>query len=593
MIISLNRLEDNLSDECIPNEVLLYTVYTCGKKTNLTEVIKKREKVIKFIKNYKQHIVIEKNIIKKNHLELIVNYLTSEKKGWDEKKLLTSFSHMCSWNKNKEIKNIEDIKIGKKTNSDPLTYDIIMIYQLCKKKNINISVNDTIEIMFSKLLQHEKPVSPVFIEKPVSPVFIEKPVSPDPDLTVFDREKSLEYITENIHGCSNKMLYKIKEHIPLFTNYDFKNNIDLDIQEIVEKININYMIMKSFLTPIEAIIFGAKFFFIDLTKSTNPIAELKKFNLCKHNNEKYKPVMEDEFSKIYNKNNFSIYLDKFWKPNISELYSNKILQQLNIFENTDGSQKIDTRYKMYNFYPGDIKEGENTITFGIIGTDSIKTFTPPELSELFSSDSDFINPLERNICIPLCVIGKLINICKEFPENDKFTYLTEVINKIKSEQKIKDSSIDDIIEKYIFSSEKINKFIKKIFLLGLKSRGWKETEIYITSFTDIVGENINLESITKEAGYIIESISNWQDVSVRVILKRLPIITYSNSRKCGRYYRTVFLEKIYTLYDLLNYITTIDTEKKIIPVSYILMATANFYKHEVSNENIIDITNFS
>jgi len=177
------------------------------------------------------------------------------------------------------------------------------------------------------------------------------------------------------------------------------------IQQLSRNININYIIQKSILTNEEAVIYAAKFYFIDIRRVTRPMEFLDSFIRDKLD-------CEDPFVRRFNYNKNYFKLDKIWKEDIKYLYSSKTIENLKDYENCSTELELTEKINTDNFYHGDItfsdiENQKEIVSWGCISkSENIKILRLSDILQDFKRDLSF-GKYQKSIL-------KLYNICKEY-----------------------------------------------------------------------------------------------------------------------------------------------------------------------------------
>ena len=299
-----------------------------------------------------------------------------------------------------------NISFGIRTNKNPYSFDIIMLYQICTLLKINVEREDTFDILQQKFLDRK-----------------------------LSRHNIITNIRNNIFNLSDYNLLNISKFIS--HEYSDFNYDEDDLKCLSSKININYIINRSLLSKNEAVIYAAKFFSIDITDAKNPILVLNKLSKSEYDFD-----FEDTFSKNYKLNSEYYKLEKFWRKKINYLYTPKLISNLKKYESIEDSDDLDSFDKKYdekNFYQGRIPEihdfttDEDVVSYGILNKKELEILDLENINEYFLENNSF-GKYEKNI-------NKLSTLSKEL--NIK---LFDTINYIKTYCLIIDDNIKKIIK---------------------------------------------------------------------------------------------------------------------------------------------------
>jgi hypothetical protein len=154
MAFILNRSKTFNILEKIPNEVLSAIVYTCGSKVTPEEVSKKREEVIKFVREFNSsQINSDLNSLDKPGDYEKIAIFNGGKGRWTKESIVEAFKLIIQFNKNPII-DFDNFNIGFKDSRNIKNYDPIMIYQYCVCKQIPVKIDDTVDHMVEKIMNH-------------------------------------------------------------------------------------------------------------------------------------------------------------------------------------------------------------------------------------------------------------------------------------------------------------------------------------------------------------------------------------------------------------------------------------------------------
>lgn len=508
-------------NENTPLDVISYFLNTMSMQVETSEIEKKMKKIIKFSNEYENYIEIKDEMSPEDY-EKISTYLSNTNELWTVDNLMKSLRDLLNFEKNLRLENI---RIGVRTDKEPYKTDIIMIYKLCQTAGVETNRGDTIETLFQKFK----------------------------DLNL-DRKKMIVDIKNNLLDFSDYELIKINSFSEEKTE---KKKIEIDeIKEISENININYMINKILLTDTEAIVYASKFFSMDITDSMFPKKVLNKLS-C----DDYDFDFDDVFSKNYKINSDFYRMDKFWRKNISFLYSPKVIANLKKYESISNDDQKD-------FSELDNKLKENNFYFGRI----------PEIHSL-DDEKDIISYgvySEKNL-----EKINLINIYNEFNTNISFGKYTTNINKLLLISKEKDGHIyqkifdiiiyikkfgsvfDDNVRKMINSSEEEKTKFTEIFE--------KLYEISLLFKTEETLNDLDNLSILNSIEQLVKKINEEE------IIKNLSLVNYKNERflKANENYYTNFYDDIKSLKNLQ------EKSKEFIKTKYCYYKNTSYYYYYV------------
>lgn len=405
MIIILKR--DIKILENTPYDVISYFLKTLGKNIKKEKIEGKRDKIIEFVNLFDTSIDLQKDFTSKDY-EKILKFVSDSEKSWQVDNLMKSFKHLLDFEKKLDLK---DFTTGVRTNENPYNLDIINLYQICQKINISTTKEDTIDTLEEKIRKIN-----------------------------WDRSREISNIKNNIRYCSDLDLINISKYITKEkkdTNYS-----EEELKNLSSCININYIIQNSLLTNKEAVVYAFKFFSLDITESEYPVLVLDKIS----RNEKIDSV-DEKFSKNYNLNKSFYSVEKFWKKNVSFLYSQKNLNNIKKYEGIhseeDDKEALNKKLNENNYYygriPGFHKETdkENIISYGIMETMKFETLDLEKLYEDFKENTSF-GEYSLNIT-------KLLIICKEL-EGEIYEKLFDIIIFIKKFGLVFDKNLKNMIK---------------------------------------------------------------------------------------------------------------------------------------------------
>ena len=137
MSFNLNRyylIKDN--NEEFPDQVLQELVLTTGKNVSLEQTMNRRNAIIDYLKNYKYEISTTFSELTDNDFEKISNFVSSDSKKWTKRNMLDAMKDIVAINYDTDI---DKITFGRKNNNEVYNYDLLMTYNLCCKKEIELA----------------------------------------------------------------------------------------------------------------------------------------------------------------------------------------------------------------------------------------------------------------------------------------------------------------------------------------------------------------------------------------------------------------------------------------------------------------------
>ena len=414
MKVNLNRAEGLTLDENTPYDVIIFLMKTSGKLIDKEMIDKKFEKVKKFLRSYESWLEISESYTKSD-LEKITLFVSDTDDPWMVKNLLHSFNHILKFRENPDLS--DGYEVGSKTNTSPMNLDILMVYRIVTRLGYKVGREDTIQTMEENLSNLS-----------------------------FDRKEMTLKIFQNLEGLTNLDLYQLSKNLK-------SEPPESDLESLSKRININYIINRSILSDEESVIYAFKFYTYDISESENPSLFLRE--LCSQ-----KSISEiDDFTKNFGVNKKYYKIEKFWKPNISYLYSSKNLQNIKTYEGVDTEKELNDLWGGDNFYDGMIdfknpKEGEEIITYGCVSEKRYESYTTEELEHKIKSELGFGHFSKR--------ISKLITICKENGYDDLLDLIAKT-NKYYSDLDSKVRKLRDLDEN---ETKEVKTFFSSIYDLS-------------------------------------------------------------------------------------------------------------------------------
>lgn len=486
MKFNLNRSFKNFPiTRVTPDDVIVFLMKTTGKTLDKEKIEKKFDKIKAYLESFEDYIQITDSY-SHSDLNKITTYISDLEYPWSVRNLLDSFNHLVIFHTKFSLPDTDTISFGSKNNDNPLSYDICMCYMICIKLNIKVNKDDTLDSMRDKILEASR-----------------------------NREEHYNLVKNNINNLNALELYQVSKNINIKEKpYQFKGNESLE--NLSKNINISYIIRNSILNNEEAIVYAAKFFNYDISESSHPISVLKSITDRK---DEITFSIEDVFTKRFRINESYYKLDKFWRKNISFLYTPKHLSNLKEYENLDDDQDLDKRYTEDNYYDGilDFSKGKEIIdkrgiiTFGNISTGSIEVTNINKLIEIFKQKLCF-HKYEKNI-------EKLVNICKENKTHEHAS-LYKIIRFIQKYCLV----TNDAIKNLKSSSEKYKDTIREIFDKLLEVSQSLKGKEKVDDFSNISIMN-NILNLNKY-------LSDIKNQELKKMIDELPIINYKNEKFC-------------------------------------------------------------
>lgn len=582
MNFSLNRYGiigniDYNTPLCVIEEIMK----CLGHEVTIEDIEEQRNVILNYIKTEDKSITIKEEY-NEEELSDISTFVSQKETSWDTQNLIKAFNHIIQYN------NVipESFTYGSKTNNNPLSYDITMLYSFCVENGIRTNCTDSLNelaayVRLSFAKRH------VLLDTLIT------------KLSQIDNFGLINVLKESKYGEK--------------TEFVFSDNS----RDSIEKLkHIDKPLTKSILTNEEAIIYAAKNYNLDITESSSPAREI--LEIAKSDN--YRPIIEDRFQQNYRLNPNYYDLTKFWKSRLSSLYNEKMLMTLLSGECVNHRDISDPRQFLYeitltkNVYPGIIPDADynetyvyktpfselnpkHIITYGVLHTRDIIALTPEEITKFLISHKEFKDFRNEGEILSERNLKKIILICKNFPHEQKFTDLLNTIRDTKTIGNVMNSKMKEFIS-YVKNcdqgtKDQINQLFKTMFDLGMIMRGWdKETE-YPLSETDCQNFAINYDEIETRVGeymkLTLDHISSMSDTT-KMIIKSLPLIKLSEKDKS--YYRNTNSDEGLTFFDRLTLISS--KPESIYSClrlsSNYIVSTSQYYNVLINGKTYIDIT---
>lgn len=581
MNFSLNRygIIGNI-DYNTPLCVLEEIMKCLGDDISSEDIEKHKESVIEHIRGVTKDIEIKETYSEEELCE-ISTFVSQKETSWDEQNLLKAFHHIVSYN------NIipESFVYGPKTNNNPLSYDVTMMYAFCLENGIRTNYNDSLNelaayVRLSFAKRH------ILLDTLVT------------KLSQMDTFGLINVLKESKYGNKEEFVFSDSS------------------RETIQKLkNNNKISIRTILTNEEAIVHAAKNYHIDISGSSCPSREI--LELCKVQN--YKPIIEDNFQRNYKLNPMYYDMTKYWKSELSSLYDEKSLMMLLSNECVNHSEISDPRQFLYeitltkNVYPGIIPDAKYTETFvyktpfdelntkhiisyGILHTRDVVALTPEEITKFLRTHKEFKDFVNEGEILSERNLKKLILICKSFPHEQKFNQLLCTIRDTKTLGNVMNSKMKEFIS-YVKNCEEntktqINSMFDSMFELGMMMRGWEDGKDFPLSSEQCSSYAENYDEIeTRVMNSIkdlIESIGTMSDAT-KMIIKSLPLIKLSEKDKS--YYRNTNSDEGITFYERLMLISTNpDSIYSCLRLSSnYIVATSQYYNVLLNGKSYIDI----
>jgi hypothetical protein len=521
------------------------------------------------IKTFEYDTVPDDMRYNEEHLSKIAQYVSSYYGDWNFKALKIAFKQLIKFKKQVYIER--DYTIGEKTPSDPLSYDILMIYKLCLKMKIELTKDETIYTMNKKIQQ--------------------KLFKTENKIDVDTQTEKIEYKDMNIQTETEDVEMEMIEE-------------EEEVYPRPEK-DINYFIFKSKLSDEEAIESAGVVYSIDISSSRFPKREIKEIAKSK----KYIPV-DEIFRKNYLINKSYYNVKKFYKPWFNDFYTDDDISSLLSREGVEGGQN-ELYYRSYhkNFYCGKIPgivtatvslepleeaEGE-CISYGSILQKKMIVFTLDELIRHFKVRDSFADPLDEGY-ISDEAMEKLIMICSG-QNNHEYDELQQMINVIENKTKLKSANIKNLELEACDPTKKQHfiDYFKRLFELGMYMRGWKidGTDDFPLTSEMCNSASTHADEIQKNIGEHYSKLNELYEgleESERNVIRDLPLIKINSLKNL---YISNNQQEGLTIGERLNIIFN-DTDNVYACIrmsSNYLISSANYYTHYLKEEELINLRN--
>ena len=308
-MISLNRSSIVTLDHTTPLCVIEEIVKCMGMDITIDEIKENRDEIVKKVEEY--DIKIEKkDEYEPEEIEAIAFFVSQGEESWEPSNLMRAFNHLLEFDGTIP----ESFSYGSKTNNNPLSYDVTMLYAFCQLNRIRTNSADTI----SELCTYVR-------------------------LMFADREVLLNTLSTKLANLETSGLINILKDCKQHSKHKFV--ITKDTSRVLDKLkDVDNLFSRALLSDEEAIVYAAKNYNIDLSESMFPSTELVILSKPKP----FKPIEEDEdFGINYSLNHDYYKLTRFWKPLLASLYTDKMLAEILTHESVDVSEISNPKQFMY------------------------------------------------------------------------------------------------------------------------------------------------------------------------------------------------------------------------------------------------------
>lgn len=507
------------------------------------------------------------NIDNINQIEsMLVKTFVNPTQDWRKSNLIKAAKHMITFYENVDIDS--NFEVGNKTEANIYAYNGCMLYKLCRYYQINVNRDTTkneMESAIKRLLKGDE------IRESI--------------LDVINNMSNIELINLSLTKQFNekiKINYKINnivEEKKSFCNINPKSITTESLKKSHIILQDPRLTTKRIIpqSQEEVIILSAMIFFTNISESINPH---KEFLMLKENKNNYIPV-DSNFRKNYIKNPNWYNIKERWDIKFDCIYNSDMMNNFLQNECIEGSvlNEIEEHNSEFfinklsrnraiklltdsrlsrTFYIGIYPHMEQEITslymekingynkellitYGSITENKIDIYTIEELIKIFNTNKQFVINNEN---LSEQSINKLTKICLKYNNtkipnqiNNLYTELYNVIQTIKSYNKLLNENVKSLIKIFNTESEEKEQFIdifKETINIGMAMRGWNGIDEYpltqkqteLTEEYNITGIKLTLEA-TKKFWIKYNNLSN----NVKEIynnLKQYAIINKSN-----------------------------------------------------------------
>jgi len=446
-------------------------------KVSVEQLKSRRKEIIQCITSFEREL----NIIKPDMIHLATFVSPKKKQKWSVYNLWKAFHHLDAFLHSVDVKQLRPSEVGEKTESNPLSYDSIMLYIIMQRNDVSYHKADTLHSMREKINEHlNKPSSPVPVPSVLVPSVLVRssPVPSVPD--DFDFDDGIQKIINSIKTQNNETVWKITELLQEDSHFNFDDCDKEELKKIASSVKSHGTIYSSCLSNAEAVIYGIRFFSVDFSESSHPILELKRFCQTKMEGKKFKPV-SNAWKDKYLLNRGWYNTEKQYNPKLQSYYSQKSSEKLISYNGGRDDDTLDffTRYEDDNtFYAGvppftggayisffeniDLDpEHSKIITYGNLKQRDFIYLTPKELKEYFENQKDFSDFRDRNVEISFHAIRKLRNICKDNRNEEDYSALLERIGFFFETGKPNFPYLKELFTQYLIYSDDLERYFRK------------------------------------------------------------------------------------------------------------------------------------
>ena len=480
----LDKIDNNT-----PIDVIEFMLKTTGRCLDKEKIKEKMDKILKHFITY-DSCFEKKEEFTEEDLQKLILFVSDKDQDWKVENLLKSFYSLIEFHENPYI---EINSIGSRTNEDPFSFDIVMLYHLCLELSISTTKDDNLDTLYAKIKKVYK-----------------------------SRSELINIVKNKVSGLNKLDLLKIEK---MKNDYEEEEE---DLFELSKKINMNYIITRSLLTKSEAVVYCSRFFNIDITKSDDPIRTLNLLTETKdmmiHSSDIF-----DGFTKNYNINPYYFRMDKVWRKKLKEIYTSKCFANLKKYCGVETEEQLESHFDKDTFFEGDMNflnpDCKNIISYGNLKENNFESISVTILTQKFQQNKDFGKYSNS--------ISKLLNICED---NNLDSLKTEILD-IKKYYTVMDENIKKCKELYTDNKTYFDIILDKLQEISDMLKDKKKLD------------DLDAISFNNTKDELVNHFTSNQDTRVREVVVKLPIINYKNSIfvKATENYYTYLVEDLVSL----------------------------------------------
>lgn len=489
---NLNRSSHLDLDDNTPDLVVVDLLSTCNKKVNEEFLKTRRKEIIQCITSFERDMDISKPDMRK-----IATFVSPKSQRWTMYNLWKAFHHLDSfltsppgYEGSSELKHLRPCEIGDKNETNPLSYDSIMLYIIMQHNDIPYVREDDIHTMREKINEKYERLNRKASPPPVlkSPVVVKDEVKGDilfPD--DFDVELGIQKIINTVKSQTDETVWEMTQLLKETPHFNFDDCDQDELKKIASSIKSHGTIYRSCLNDAEAVIYGIRFFSIDFSESTHPTLEIKKYCQAKIDGKKFKPVSH-VWKDRYLLNRGWYNTEKHYNPKLHSYYTQKSSEKLISYnggsddDTLDFFEQIEDDNTFYMGVPpltiatgGTISFFENRdldpqhdsfVTYGNLKRGDFIYLTPKELKEYFESQKDFSDFRDRNKEIPFHAIRKLRNICKDNRSEEGYSSLLERVGFFYETGKPNFPLLKELFSQYLIYPDDLERYFHEFHASG-------------------------------------------------------------------------------------------------------------------------------